>query len=390
MWALVENEVLKFLRGKKFLIFLLSLILVFVYGGFSVYHEANKKRPENLMDSNNKTIAVLNESIRYDNFQGDKNEVLKNIENLERQNEVYQKEISNMFKDKEEYIKGKIAILENQKKYAEAEKNTILEEEATGKLQYYSYFSNSDLTPKRDYEVRAFEDISKVISKVSIILIPILIIFAASDLVSGEYDASTIKMLLAKPVSRGKIICAKFISSILIIITTLALMELITFLVLGFSTNFGSYQGPMLVGTKYAMVNEEVGAVIGSTYLIEAWKVIGITFIVQIAFIICSVAVALLLSTIFKTTVTSLGIGTITVAIISLLIFFMPFPFLKAIYPFIFISYSSTLEILTGALNRNLGGSNISISLGLIVLAIWTISCFITSYKIFTKEDVLT
>lgn len=390
MWALVENEVLKFLRGKKFLIFLLSLILVFVYGGFSVYHEANEKRPENLMDSNNKTIAVLNESIRYDNFQGDKNEVLKNIENLERQNEVYQKEISNMFKDKEEYIKGKIAILENQKKYAEAEKNTILEEEATGKLQYYNYFSSSDLTPKRDYEVSAFEDISKVISKVSIILIPILIVIAASDLVSGEYDASTIKMLLAKPVSRGKIICSKFISSILIIITTLTLIELITFLVLGFSTNFGSYNSPMLIGTKYVMVNEEVGAVLGSTYLIEAWKVIGITFIVQIAFIICSVAFALLLSTIFKTTVTSLGIGTITVAIISLLIFFMPFPFMKEIYPLIFISYSSTLEILTGALNRNLGGSNISISLGLIVLAIWAVSCFTASYKIFTKEDVLT
>lgn len=390
MWALVENEVLKFLRGKKFLIFLLSLILVFVYGGFSVYHEANEKRPENLMDSNNKTIAVLNESIRYDNFQGDKNELLKNIENLERQNEVYQKEISNMFKDKEEYIKGKIAILENQKKYAEAEKNTILEEEATGKLQYYNYFSSSDLTPKRDYEVSAFEDISKVISKVSIILIPILIVFAASDLVSGEYDASTIKMLLAKPVSRGKIIYSKFISSILIIITTLTLIELITFLVLGFSTNFRSYNSPMLIGTKYAMVNEEVGAVLGSTYLIEAWKVIGITFIVQIAFIICSVAFALLLSTIFKTTVTSLGIGTITVAIISLLIFFMPFPFMKEIYPLIFISYSSTLEILTGALNRNLGGSNISISLGLIVLAIWAVSCFTASYKIFTKEDVLT
>jgi ABC-2 type transport system permease protein len=390
MWALVENEILKFTRSKKFLIFILSLTIVFIYGGFSVYHEANGKRPENLIDSNNKTIAVLRENLRYDNFDGDKDEILKNIESLEKQNETYQKEISNMFKDKDEYIRGKIAILENQKKNKEIESDTIKQEEIRGKLEYYNYVSTNNFNPKREYEINAFEDISKVISTVSIILIPILIIFAASDLVSGEYDASTIKLLLAKPISRAKIIISKFISSILIIITTITIFELATFLILGFSIEFGNYNAPILVGTKYTFQNSEASAVLGSTYLMEAWKVIAITWLLQVVFIISSVAFALLLSTLFKNTVTSLGISAIAVAIFSLLTFFMPFPFMKNIYPLVFTTYSSGLDILTGSLNMNLGNSSISITFGIVTMILWAIFSFVASYKIFTTEDVLT
>ncbi len=129
---------------------------------------------------------------------------------------------------------------------------------------------------------------------------------------------------------------------------------------------------------------------LGSTYLIEVWKVIAITWLLQMVFIVSSVAFALLLSTLFKNTVTSLGISAIAVAIFSLLTFFMPFPFMKNIYPLVFTTYSSGLDILTGNLNMNLGNSSISITFGIVTMMVWATFSFVASFKIFITEDVLT
>lgn len=388
MWGLVENEGLKFFKNRKFPILILSLLIIYLFGAFSVYHEANGTRPENKIEENNKIIFILKEELRGDISSEKKEKIQQSIKEFESENKAYEKELYNLYEDDSKYIKDKIINLEKQLKNPEVQSDSILKENIRSNIEYYKYLSNNNLNLKREYEINAFIDINKVVSTIGIILFPILIIFFSGDVISSEYEGSTMKMLLTKPVSRGKIIVAKFISSMLITIILITIFDLASFLILGLAVDFGQFNSPMIVGTKYTFKDGIVNAVEGSSYLMSAWKVIGLTWFLQIIFGITVISFSILISTISKNTVTSIGCGAILVTLVSFITFFMPLSFLKGLYPFSFLTYSSGLQLLTGDLTL-VTGTSLSIPLSLIVMIMWTLFCFITSYRLFTKQDVL-
>jgi ABC-2 type transport system permease protein len=66
-----------------------------------------------------------------------------------------------------------------------------------------------------------------IILNTLLIQVPILIAFIAGDAISGESNMGTLRLLISKPISRTKIILAKFIASVIFTILLLCWMALI-------------------------------------------------------------------------------------------------------------------------------------------------------------------
>ncbi|CAG7656518.1 ABC transporter permease [Paenibacillus allorhizosphaerae] len=60
-------------------------------------------------------------------------------------------------------------------------------------------------------------------------IITIFTVIIAGDIVASEFTWGTIKLLLIRPASRGKILCAKYISVLLFILTLVATMLIISY-----------------------------------------------------------------------------------------------------------------------------------------------------------------
>ncbi|GAA0125969.1 ABC transporter permease subunit [Clostridium sp. CTA-19] len=387
MLGLLQNEWLKFFKSKRFIIFCISLIIIFFYGTFIVLNDAKKNRPDVKIDENTRVIFSIKDELKNENISKHREDELNvAIEKLEEENRALEIESANEFTENREYIKGKIDLLKSNDimNLSNTEKEDIKSE-----LKYYEYILSNDLLLQKNYEITAFGDITKIIGKVSIILLPILIILASCDCISSEYDNLTIKQLLAKPVPRGKIFISKFISTSIAIIGTVTFIEIVNFILIGLKLGFGSYKYPILVGTKYELVNDILEKQIGSTNIIEAWKVIVLVWIIQIIFILTIVSVQMMVSTFLKSTVTSLSVSSIAVALISLITFYIPLPFIRKILLAIFTTYSNGMYILTGELKAILLNNSINLNLSIIVMTIWIIVSFVIGYRVFTKEDIL-
>ncbi|MCS4479356.1 ABC transporter permease [Clostridium botulinum] len=73
---------------------------------------------------------------------------------------------------------------------------------------------------------------------------------------SGENNPPTIKFLLSKPISRGKILLSKFIASIISIVLSLFICEFLAFLIIGIAFKFGSLLSPIVVGLNLNICRE--------------------------------------------------------------------------------------------------------------------------------------
>ncbi len=87
--------------------------------------------------------------------------------------------------------------------------------------------------------------LSNVFSEYGLFII-ILIIIIAGTIVSEEFNKGTIKLLLIKPYSRIKILTAKYISVIIIILITLIFTALVQTLVGGIIFGFGNLNTPIV------------------------------------------------------------------------------------------------------------------------------------------------
>ncbi|MGB8195277.1 MAG: ABC transporter permease subunit, partial [Chitinophagaceae bacterium] len=164
-----------------------------------------------------------------------------------------------------------------------------------------------------------------IILQLLLVHVPLLIALVAGDMVSGEANMGTLRLLLTKPISRSRFLLSKFIAAS---IYTFLLLVWMAFLALGLSLMiFGADD---LVVMKSELV----------TFILEEdvlWRY-GLTFAFATIAMLTVAALAFLLSVFAEN-----SIGPI-VASISIIILFTIFttldlPFFNSIKPFLFTTH---------------------------------------------------
>lgn len=166
--------------------------------------------------------------------------------------------------------------------------------------------------------------IANIILQALFIQIPFLIVLVGGDLLAGEATAGTYRMLLTRPVSRIKVITAKFVAGI--IYTNLLILWLAV-LSLGISVLFfGTGELIVLRDKIYIFAENDV-----------LWR-----FLFAYGYATLSMTTVMALSFLFSSLVeNAIGpiVATMAVIIIFLIISALPIEFLANIKPYLFINH---------------------------------------------------
>jgi len=95
----------------------------------------------------------------------------------------------------------------------------------------------------------------------STLLFPLLVTILATDIVSSETTAGTIKMLLTRPISRQRILAAKFIAVALYTTLLIAIAALFSWLISGCFFGWSGWQAPVLSGFRFRNASVDLSAV---------------------------------------------------------------------------------------------------------------------------------
>jgi ABC-2 type transport system permease protein len=197
MAGLVENEVLKILRRKRFrlvLVVLAALLCLVVFA-------QNRQR----------------ENQRRDHPERDwRAKVEKRASDLERQ-------------------AGQRRMPENWKRWMRYE---------SGRLRYYL---SKNLNPNEltgPVFTRTFAGVG------SVLLIPLLIAVFGADLVSSEFAEGTITLLLTRPVARWKVLLSKVVAMMLFTTLTLLAAFFLAWGISGVAFGWSGWGAPMLMGFR--------------------------------------------------------------------------------------------------------------------------------------------
>ena len=221
-----------------------------------------------------------------------------------------------------------------------------------------------------------------VMLQLLLVHVPLLIALIAADMISGEANMGTLRLLLIKPYSRTTLLLAKFIAAT--IYTLLLLVWLAILALFGSMLLFGT-DDMFLLKTSYVVLLKESDVF---------WRYIG-------AFGFAAIAM---------TTVASLGfflsvfaensIGPI-VATMSVIVFFtilstLNIPIFNLIKPYLFtthmIGWKEFFDIKVNASNEAIIGSIQNpekIIKAALVLFIHTIGFFVATVLVFRKKDIL-
>jgi len=135
------------------------------------------------------------------------------------------------------------------------------------------------------------------------LLLPLLAIVFASDIVSAEFAQGTIKLLLTRPVARGWILASKLVALLLAITLTVLLGGIVAYLFGGAFYGYGGWGAPVLTGFRASGQTFDPSAVRSIALWKDAILAYGLAW-----FSTLSVgAIALLTSVLLRSTAASMG-----------------------------------------------------------------------------------
>lgn len=200
--------------------------------------------------------------------------------------------------------------------------------------------------------------------------IPLLIVLVTGDLVSGEYQSGTFRMLLSRPVSRFSIISSKFIAGWIYVFLLVLFMAVLS---LGL--------GYIFLGKGDLLVTNDTFNIFNSDDVL--WRFM-LSYSFGILSMITVASLSILLSTIFDNSVTAI---LTSLAIVIVLTFLSTFniPFINAVKPFLFTTQMGGWQ---SFFSFEIDYS--SIILQSIILLVHILAFYLLSLYIFIRKDILT
>ncbi|BDR67080.1 ABC transporter permease [Clostridium tetani] len=397
MLSLMKNEFIKVTWKKKSIFFMIAFILLLSLLTVSGYKSNEEFKRQNTPEAKLEYLKSHKENLIKEKNLTKEKEYIKD----------FQKDLENINKDilkleaiiksnvKEDYWKITTKESIERKEQMLKEDNISNTEKLREKreIERLNILLEKDIPPMEG-EFNAFNFIEIVVNEVlGYFLLAVAIVLFFSDIVSGECTPPTLKLLLVQPVSRGKILLSKFLTSTIYSLVFIYLIEFIFFIIVGSISSFGNADYPVFMGTIYKLnplVSDKsklLIEVINSTKMIPIWKNTLYLLLHQGLFIVACSAFSLLMSVITKSNIGSLIFGVLSIIITSILTaLFKPLAKLSHLF---FFTYGPSGDLFSGRLATIATNPNITIGNSIICLVIWTIACYLISYIIFTKEDIL-
>jgi len=200
--------------------------------------------------------------------------------------------------------------------------------------------------------------------------IPLLVILVTGDLVSGEYQSGTFRMLLSRPVSRFSILSSKFIAGWIYV-----------FLLVFFMAVLSLGLGYIFLGNGDLLVTNNTFNIFNSDDVL--WR-FGLAYSFGLLSMLTVASLSILLSTVFDNSVTAI-LTSLAVVIVLTFISTFNIPFINAIKPFLFTTQMGGWQsFFSFDIDFN------KIILQSIILLVYIMAFYLLSLYIFIRKDILT
>ncbi|HJV47337.1 MAG TPA: ABC transporter permease [Bacillota bacterium] len=210
------------------------------------------------------------------------------------------------------------------------------------------------------------------------LLIPLLIMVATCDIVSSEYGGGTIKMLLTRPVRRWKILLSKYITMILSVSAIVFIVVATAFFIPGMVFGFSGWNMPVLSGFSATSGSLNTSQV----HLLPQWQYLLMEY--GLIWFVCVIVgtLSFMVSVLIRTTAAGMGVMLATL-ISGAVLSNMVSDWESAKY--LFMINMTLPNYLSGAAPP-IDGMTLGFSLA--VLSMWGLAGIIISFWVFSKRDV--
>lgn len=209
-------------------------------------------------------------------------------------------------------------------------------------------------------------------------LLPLLVAILVADLVSGEFGNGTIKLLLTTPVSRGRVLLAKYLAALVLVSAMLLFTGLAALGIGGVWFGTSDWQAPTPVGfqtTPQGLDTAQVRLVPRWQYVLMVW---GLGWLV----VLLMATVTFALSALMRSTAVVMGLVMAAVAGGNLLGFFLSdWPALK----WLFVVHLRLPDVLAGTGSLPSAGLGFSVA----VLSLWAVISLAAAFLVFNRQDIL-
>ena len=406
MAILIRQELFKLFRRKKTLVVIIAFILLTTFLAYGTKQNADYMKeystPEFQIENLEYHISYLESELNNtpDYMLGDEEEIEEYKENLANEIQMNQEEIKRLKNQINSHLSWEESLAENiksQEAYLEENQNTLDSDNLAHtkiELEELKYLQDHNIQPQEYYDFNAFKYIEEIIENLGQVFLVIGISVFAADMVSGEWTPPTMKLLLAQPVSRRKVLLSKFIATIIAAVGLILLIEILSFIIVGVFFDLGDMNYPTIINKVFEYDksifledgSHPLALVDGSWDIVPAWQYTLKLLGYQALFIMAVSAFVFTISTIAKSSMVSMGVSV--VSLIASTIIFQISSF-YGISKYVFTSYSSVKAMITGDLARYFSSPAVTGNLGIIIIIAWIIICYILSHFIFTKRDML-
>ncbi|WP_026074617.1 ABC transporter permease [Brevibacillus massiliensis] len=211
------------------------------------------------------------------------------------------------------------------------------------------------------------------------LFLPMTTVVLAVDLVSAEHSEGTIKLLLTRPVRRWKVLTSKYIALLLFASLSVVLSLVLAYLISGVVFGYAGWNMPVLTGFRAAGENLDTSGV----FMLPLWKYMFMQY--GLGWYVCVVVgtITLMVSVLVRSA--AAGMGIMMAALISgSILTQMASTWESAKY--LFVVNLGLTDYLSGSLPPIKG---MTLPFSLAVLGVWGLAALIVAYAVFTKRDVV-
>jgi ABC-2 type transport system permease protein len=213
----------------------------------------------------------------------------------------------------------------------------------------------------------------------SYLLLPLLAIVFASDIVSGEFQQGTIKILLTRPVRRSRVLASKLAALLLSITLTVLFGGVVAYALGGIAYGYAGWDAPVLTGFRVAGQSFDPAGIREIALWKETILVYGLAWFAAL----CVGAIALLTSVVLRSTAASMG--TMLAALIAGTILPRLAPSWDA-QKYLFVTNLPLPDYYSGSPPPIPG---LTVGFGAAVLAVWAVAATAAAFAVFARRDVL-
>lgn len=243
-------------------------------------------------------------------------------------------------------------------------------------ISQLQFYLDNDISPLNS---TAGKFMARFIEQAIFLFLPLLIILLASDMVSGELNTGTIKMLLTRPVPRWKILMNKWMALLILDFVVIGAIALICYVIAFFTFRLSGLNEPVMIGFK--IVNSQLNTDYVRT--IPQWQYLMMVYAIGYFIAVVIGSLSLAVSVFVKSTAASIGVMMASLIGGSFLSFFI------ADWEISKYLYTVNLNLTAYLSGRFQSIDGLTMLFSTLVLLAWAFIAMAAAFGHFIRKDML-